>query len=123
MKSLEAPELADHQVGAGHSGQNTEITFIMATLVMMCTAPGCDMGEGAPYKTEKVDTATALTLMQMHNAHQPVVQAGQAWEVRPQAERVNRPTLTLSGHSINQEDFEHFQYKERLVDNVDRPFL
>jgi hypothetical protein len=44
--------------------------------------------------------------------------------VRPQAERVKRPSLTLSGQSIDQEEYDHFhyqfvQYKEWLVDDVD----
>ena len=57
----------------------------MATLVMTCTAPGCDMGEGVPYKTEKVTEGTAVTLLQMPNAiaHQAKAQAGPAREVRP----------------------------------------
>jgi uncharacterized membrane-anchored protein YhcB (DUF1043 family) len=100
----------------------------MATLVMTCKAPECDMGEGVPYKTEKVTEGTAVMLLQMHNAigHQAAAQAGQAREVRPQAERLKRPTLTLSGQSIDQEDYDHFkyqfnQYKERLGDNVDNP--
>ena len=39
---------------------------------------------------------------------------------------MKRPTLTLSGQSINQEEYNHFhfqfeQYKERLSNNVDNP--
>ena len=39
---------------------------------------------------------------------------------------MKRPTLTLSGQSIEQEEYNHFhyqfeQYKERLRDNVDNP--
>jgi len=95
----------------------------MATLEMACMVPGCDMGEGVPYKTEKVDTAIAWAMLQTHNV---VAQAGPAREVRPQAERVKRPALTLSGQSIDQEDYDHFkyqysQYKARLGDNTDNP--
>jgi hypothetical protein len=41
---------------------------------------------------------------------------------------VKRPTLTLSGQSIDQEEYDHFlylfeQYKERLGDIVDNPCL
>jgi len=36
----------------------------MATLVMACMIPGCDMGEGVPYKTEKVDAAIAWAMLQ-----------------------------------------------------------
>ena len=50
----------------------------------------------------------------------------QAWEVCPKAERVKRPTLTLSGHSIDQVEYDHFHYQferynERLIDNKDNP--
>ena len=38
-------------------------------------------------------------------------QAGKACEGCPQAERVKRPTLTLSGQSISQEDNDHFLYQ------------
>ena len=39
---------------------------------------------------------------------------------------MKRPTLTLSGQSIDQEEYDHFhyqfeQYKERLGDNMDNP--
>ena len=44
----------------------------------------------------------------------------------PQAERVKRPSLTFTGQSLEQEDFEHFQYqfdiyKSRLGGNQDIP--
>ena len=66
----------------------------------------------------------------MHRAdlHPPAevqaVQGGQAREVRPEAEHVKRPTFTLSGQSIDQEEYDHFlylfeQYKERLGDIAD----
>ena len=48
------------------------------------------------------------------------VQGGQAWEVRPKAERLKRPTLTLIGQSINFH-YKFVQYKERLSDNKDNP--
>ena len=55
----------------------------------------------------------------------PAAQGGQVREVRPQAERVKRPTLTLSGQFIDQEEYDHFryqyeQYKERLGDRPAR---
>ena len=70
----------------------------MATLEMTCVVPNCDMGDGAPYKTEKVDVAMAWNMLQVHiaHAHQAVVHTDPVREVRPQAERVKRPTLTLS---------------------------
>ena len=37
----------------------------MATVEMACVVPGCDMGEGAPYKTEKVDAAMAWAMIQV----------------------------------------------------------
>ena len=82
----------------------------MATLEMACMVPGCDMGDGVPYKTEKVEAAISLAMLQTHiaHAHNAVAQAGPAREVRPQAERVKRPALTLSGQSIDQEDYDHF---------------
>ena len=100
----------------------------MATLEMACMIPGCDMCDGDPYKTEKVEAAIAWAMLQTHiaHAHNVVEQAGPAREVRPQAERVKRPALTLSGQSIDQEDYDHFkyqysQYKARLGDNADNP--
>jgi hypothetical protein len=56
----------------------------------------------------------------------PAEQGGQVREVCPQAERMKRPTLTLSGQSIDQEEYNHFryqfeQYEERLRDDVDNP--
>ena len=65
---MEAPELADHQVGAGHSGQNTYITFIMATLVLTCSDPGCNQGEGDPFKTPEMASGNAVVVLQMHTA-------------------------------------------------------
>ena len=95
---------------------------------MVCLAPNCDQNAGAPYKTEKVDSAIAWAMMQSHIAlsHPVVAPAGPAREARPQAERVKMPALTLSGQSIDQEDYDHFeylfsQYKARLGDNVDNP--
>jgi hypothetical protein len=127
---LKDPEFADHQAEAGHSGQKTlYIIFAMTELVLTCSAPGCDVGDGAPFKTPKMVSSDALVLLQMHRAdcHPPAAaQEGQAREVRPQAERVKRPTLTLSGQSIDQEEYDHFhylfgQYKERLGDIGDSP--
>ena len=94
----------------------------MATVELKCPVPGCDMGEGVPYKTEKVEKDMAWGLMQMHStaAHPTTAQqSGTAREGRPQAERVKRPILTLTGQSISQEDYDHFLYqfglyKERL---------
>ena len=94
----------------------------MATVELKCPVPSCDMGAGVPYKTEKLEKDMAWGLMQMHSsAAHPTTgqQAGTAREGRPQAERVKRPMLTLSGQSISQEDYDHFLYqfglyKERL---------
>ena len=106
----------------------TENISTMATLEMTCVVPNCDMGDGSPYKTEKVDVAMAWNMLQVHiaHAHKAEVHASQVQEVRPQAERVKRPMLTLSGQSINQEDYDHFkylygQYKSRLGDTTDNP--
>jgi hypothetical protein len=74
----------------------------------------------------------AQEVLKMHRAdchppaEAPAVQGGQAWEVCPQAERVKRPTLTLSGQSIDKEEYNHFHYqfeqdKERRGDNMDNP--
>jgi hypothetical protein len=130
VKSLKAPYLADHQEEAGHSGQKTlYIISAMTELVLTCSAPGCDVGEGAPFKTPKMASSDALVLLKMHrdDCHPPAAaQAGQAREVRPQAEHVKRPTLTLSGQSIDQKEYDHFhylyeQYKERLRKIGDSP--
>ena len=50
---------------------NTNIVS-MATVVMICPVTGCNAGEGALYKTEKVSEATAITMLKMHvdNSHQ-----------------------------------------------------
>lgn len=71
----------------------------MATIEMTCVVPNCDMGEGAPYKTEKVDAAMAWAMIQTHIglAHGNLTQADTVREPRPQAERVKRPMLTLTG--------------------------
>jgi hypothetical protein len=107
----------------------------MADTTLTCTAPGCDKGPlGVPFITPKLTEPGALEVLRMHRAdchppaEIPAVQGEQAWEVRPQAERVKRPTLTLSGQSIDQEEIDHFlyqfeQFKERLGDNVDNPAL
>ena len=92
-----------------------------------CTAPGCNyQGTGAPYKTPEMAASEAVQVLKFHTDtnHPPGGQGGQAREARPQAERVKRPSLTLSGQSIDQEDFDHFkyqyvQYKNRLGDNTD----
>ena len=104
----------------------------MATLVLACSAPGCDVGLGVPFKTPEMPSGDDIEVLKMHreDCHPPAeaaaVQGGQAREVRPQAERVKRPTLTLSGQSINHEEYDHFhyqfvQYKERLGDDTDNP--
>ena len=101
----------------------------MATVDMACVVPGCDMGNGAPYKTEMVEAGIAWNMLQLHinHAHTAVEQADPAArEARPQAERVKRPILTLSSQSINQEDYNHFkylysQYKTRLGDTTEIP--
>ena len=101
----------------------------MTELILTCSAPGCDTGEGVPYKTPKMASSDSMALLKMHREdfHPPAAaQAGPAREVRPQAERVKRPTLTLSGQSIDQEEYDHFhylfgQYKERLGDIGDSP--
>ena len=98
---------------------------------MTCPVPTCDMGGGTAYKTEKVEVDVAMRLMEMHNtaAHPPAApQANPIRDGRPQAERVKRPMLTLSGQSISQEDYEHFlylfnQYKERLGPGHDSAIL
>ena len=89
----------------------------MANLMLMCSAQGCDAGLGVPFKTPDMPSSDALEVLKMHRADRhppaeaPAVQEGQAWEVRPQAERVKRPTLTLSGQSIDQEEYDYFQYQ------------
>jgi hypothetical protein len=62
---LEAPELADHQAEAGHSGQKTLITFVMATLVLTCSAP----------KTPEMPAGNAIEVLKMHkeDCHPPAV--------------------------------------------------
>ena len=100
----------------------------MANLMLTCSAPGCDVGEGVPFKTPDMPSSDALEVLKMHRAdchppaEAPVVKGGQAREVRPQAELVKRPTLTLSGQSIDQEEYDHFyyQYKERLAPDVSK---
>ena len=57
---MEAPELADHQVVAGHSGQNTN-KATMVPLELKCPASSCDSGDRAPYtqcpyRTPKLET-------------------------------------------------------------------
>ena len=95
---------------------------------MTCVVPNCDMGAGAPYKTEKVEAAMAWAMLQTHIAlaHNDLTPADTGKEPRPQAERVKRPMLTLTGKAITQEDYENFkylygQYKLRLGDTSDSP--
>ena len=57
-----------------------------------------------------------------HNQAQPTMATSP--HATPQAERVKRPSLTFTGQSLEQEDFEHFQYqfdiyKSRLGGNQD----
>jgi hypothetical protein len=95
-------------------------------------APGCDVGEGAPSKTPRMTSSDALEVLKMHRVdrHPPAeaqaAQGGQVREVRPQAEQVKKPTLTLNGQSTDQEEYNHFlylfeQYKERLGNIADNP--
>ena len=52
-------------------------------------------------------------MLQLHinHTHTAVAQADPAArEARPQAECIKRPMLTLSGQSIDQEDYDHFKY-------------
>ena len=63
---------------------------------------------GCPYKTQKLEFADAKEMMQMHTSLSH--QAAPVCEGRPQAERVKRPVLTLTGQSITQDEFEHFLY-------------
>ena len=53
----------------------------------------------ATFKTDKVTEATAILVLQLHvdRSHPAAVQAGPVQEARPQAERVKRPSLTLTG--------------------------
>jgi hypothetical protein len=86
----------------------------MATLVLTCSAPDCDMGLRVPIKTPDMPSGDALEVLKMHRedchptAVAAAVQGGQSREVRPQAARLKRPTLALSGQSINQEEYDHF---------------
>ena len=100
----------------------------MATVIHTCTAPGCIQNVGEPFKTPDGALSDVVLVLKMHTDtfHPPAVQrgGGQPREAHAQAERVKRPTLTLSGQSIDQDDYEHFyyqytQYKERLRDNTD----
>ena len=63
---------------------------------------------GCPYKTQKLEFADAKEMMQMHTSLSH--KAAPVREGRPQAERVKRPVLTLTGQSITQDEFEHFLY-------------
>jgi hypothetical protein len=82
----------------------------MTELILTCLAPGCDVGEVALFKIPNMASSDALEVLKMHRAdcHPPAevqaAQGGQAWEVRPQAEHVKRPTLSLSGQSIDQKE-------------------
>ena len=78
-----------------------------------CTAPGCNyLGTGAPYKTPEMAVGDAEQVLKLHTDtnHPPAGQEGQAREAHPQAEPVRKPSLTLSGQSIDQEDFDQVQY-------------
>ena len=43
-------------------------TISKTMLVLTCTAPGCDQGQGYPYKTPHMPSADARTLLNMHIA-------------------------------------------------------
>jgi hypothetical protein len=46
----------------------TLTTFAKMRLVLMCTAPGCDQGQGIPYKTPHMPSGDAQTLLRIHRA-------------------------------------------------------
>ena len=52
----------------------------MATVEMACVVPGCDMGDGTPYKTERVEVGIAWNMLQLHinHTHTAVAQADPA---------------------------------------------
>ena len=70
----------------------------MATIEMTCVVPNCDMGEGAPYKTEEVEAAMAWSMLQTHIAiaHNNLTEADTGKEPWHQAERVKSPSLVYS---------------------------
>ena len=74
---------------------------------LTCTAPGCNQNVGTPFKTLDRALNDVVLVLKMHTdtCQPPAVQGGggQPREARAQAERVKRISLTLSGHSIDQE--------------------
>ena len=88
----------------------------MAPIPHECSAPECRFKtpEDAITFSDKM-AAMTLHTQQAHPAAAPV--AGQ--HQGAQGERVKRPTLHLSGQTVEQEEYEHFiylfgQYKARL---------
>ena len=69
--------------------------------------PWLRRGPGSPFQDPDMPSSDALEVLKMHRAdrHPPAeaqaVHGGQAREVCPQAEHVKRPTLSLSGQSID----------------------
>jgi hypothetical protein len=100
----------------------------MAHIVLQCPVTTCDKGDGSPYKTEKLAPDMAMEMMRMHNTAIHPQTGPTVREGRPQAERVKRPILTLTGQSITQDEYEHFlylfsQYKTRLGPGHDSAIL
>ena len=60
--------------------------------VLTCTAPGCDQGQGDPFKTPHMPSGDALKLLMIHRArmHPPAPELA-----KEQALRVNTNTATM----------------------------
>ena len=86
-----------------------------------CSATDC------PYTTEEIATTLSdmLELLRLHTqACHPAETAGDTPKRGAQPERAKRPILSLSGQSLEQEDYEHFmymfaQYKNRVGKDED----
>ena len=74
-----------------------------------CTVPGCDEGDGDPYKTEDVDATVALEIVKMHrmDRHGSNQQSVPAAETRNPVPRgkIDMPTLPAHCTSDRWDDF------------------
>ena len=70
------------------------ITTSKTMLVLTCTVPGCDQGQGYPYKTPNMPDADAKMMLNMHVAWHARRNPPDPELAKEQALRVNTKTAT-----------------------------
>ena len=83
----------------------------MSKVKVKCVETDCDwVSEEAEQEMAKffLEAHIKIKHLPVQPLHQPV--AATLPRNHPQSERVKRPILTFTGQTLEQEDYEHFQY-------------